>query len=99
MFDVKKERWRPLADSVTVDNVTWSRGSDFVYADSPRGERPVIERFRVADERRSKTVSLASLQKVPGQIDFWFGLAPDESPLIVHRLTTSEVYKLNWAGN
>jgi dipeptidyl aminopeptidase/acylaminoacyl peptidase len=99
LFDVKKERWRPLADSVTGDNVTWRRGSDFVYADSPRGERPVIERFRVSDGKRSEVVNLASLQNVPGQIDFWFGLAPDDSPLIVHRFTASEVYKLNWAGN
>jgi hypothetical protein len=99
LFDVNRQRWQPLADSVTGDNVTWSRDSLFVYADSPRGERPVIERFRVPDGERSEALSLRSLQKVPGQIDFWFGLAPDGAPLVVHRFTSSEVYKLNWALN
>lgn len=99
LFDMKKEKWRHLADSVTGDNVSWSRDSQFVYADSPRGERPVIERFRVANGKRSEIVSLASLQKVPGQIDFWFGLAPDDAPLIVHKFTSSEVYRLNWGRN
>jgi WD40 repeat protein len=99
LFDMKKGKWRQLADSVTGDNVAWSHDSEFLYADSPRGERPVIERFRVADGKRSEVVSLSSFQKVPGQIDFWFGLAPDEAPLIVHRFTASEVYKLNWTGN
>jgi Tol biopolymer transport system component len=99
LFDVKEGKWRQLADAVTGDNVAWSHNSEFLYADSPRGERPVIERFQVADGKRSDVVDLASLGKVPGQIDFWFGLAPDEAPLIVHRFTGSEVYRLSWTGN
>src|SRR5580765_2953569 len=68
---------RTLADSVTGDTITWSRDSQFVYADSSQGEKPVIERFRVRDGMRSTAVSLSEMQKLPGRMDSWFGLTPD----------------------
>lgn len=96
LFNLRKHRWRLLAESVNGDNLSWSHDSQFVYADSPQGERPVIERFRVGDGQRSKVVSLSELQKAPGQTDFWFGLMPDDSPILVQRFTGSEVYALDW---
>lgn len=98
LFDVVARRWRILAEGVTGDTVNWSRNSQYVYADSPQGEKPVIESFRVADGRRALVVSLADLQKVSGRIDFWFGLAPDDSPIVSHRFNGSEIYSLEWPG-
>jgi hypothetical protein len=97
LFNVRQEKWTLLANSVTGDNLAWSHDSRFVFADSPRGERPIIERFRINDGKRSAVVSLESLEEAPGQIDFWFGLAPGDAPLIVHRFTSSEAYELSWA--
>jgi Tol biopolymer transport system component len=96
LFDVNHKRWRPLADAVTGDTVNWSRNSRFVYADSSLAERPIIERFRVLDGRRSTAVSLEEVQKIPGQIDFWFGLDPSDTPFVVHRFNASEVYAMDW---
>ena len=76
--------------------MNWSSDSIFVYADSPQGERPVIERFRVSDGQRTIAASLTVLQKTQGQIGYWFGLAPDNSLLLYHLTRTSEVYALDW---
>jgi len=95
LFDYKSQQWRTLAGSVTGDTIAWSRDSQFVYADSSQGEKPVIERFRVRDGVRSTAVDLAELQKVPGQMDSWFGLTPDGTPILVHRFTASEVYAVD----
>lgn len=95
LFDYKHGRWRTLASSVTGDTIAWSRDSQFVYADSSQGEKPVIERFRVRDAMRSTAVDLAEMQKIPGQMDFWFGLTPDGAPFLVHRFTASEVYAVD----
>jgi Tol biopolymer transport system component len=99
LFDLKKRRWRTLAESVTGDNMNWSHDSKYLFADSPQLEKPVIERFRVSDGKRVTAVSLTALQKIPGQTDFWFGLTPDDSPILFHRFTTSEVYALNWSDH
>jgi hypothetical protein len=62
------------------------------HADSPPGETPVIERIRIADGKRETVASLSMLQKTIGQTDSWFGLAPDGSPILGHRLIGSEVF-------
>lgn len=95
LFDYKNEQWRTLASSVTGDTIAWARNSQFVYADSSQGEKPVIERFRIRDGMRNTVVDLLELQKLPGQMDFWFGLTPDDAPILVHRFTASEVYAVD----
>lgn len=97
LFDIAQKRWTTLAGSIMGDNLNWSSDSQYIYADSPHGENPIIERIRTADGKRETVASLSTLQKTIGQADFWFGLAPDGSPILGHRLIGSEVYVLNWA--
>jgi Tol biopolymer transport system component len=97
LFDVAQKRWTTLAGSIAGDNLNWSSDSQYVYADSPHGENPVIERIRITDGKCETVASLSTLQKTIGQADFWFGLAPDGSPILGHRFIGSEVYVLNWA--
>lgn len=97
LFDVKEQRWQRLAGSVAGDNINWSSDSRYIYVDNPRETRPVVERIRIKDGRRSNVVSLASLQNVPGTISPWFGLAPDNSPILAHMFGSSEIYALDWA--
>lgn len=96
LFDFKTRHWKILADGITGDNMSWSGDSQYIYADSPQGERPLIERICVNNGKREMVVGLASLQKVPGQIDFWFGLSPENRLILAHRLTSSEIYSLDW---
>lgn len=97
LFNVSRRQWALLADNVTGDNLGWSHDSQYVYADSPRGKRPVIERFRIRDGHRSTVVSLDPLEKVAGEMDFWFGLTAQDELLLVHIYNSSEAYALNWA--
>jgi hypothetical protein len=96
LFDVKSRRWSTIADGITGDDLNWSSDSQSIYAESPRGEKPVIERIQVKDGRRTTVVNLTSLQNIPNQLDRWFGLTPNNLPILLHRFTASEVYALNW---
>jgi Tol biopolymer transport system component len=96
LFDRAGERWRMLADSVNGDNISWSRDSQYVYVDSPRDKKPMIERVRVKDGQREIVVSLSDLEKVPGQTGPWIGLTPDNSPIVCHLFTASEIYEVKW---
>jgi Tol biopolymer transport system component len=96
LFDVRRRHWSMLADSITGDNINWSSDSQSIYADSPRGQRPVIERIRIKDKQRSTVVDLAPLQNISGRVQFWFGLTPDNSTILVHGLAAAEIYALEW---
>jgi len=96
LFDVRTERWTTLADSITGDGPNWSSDSQYIYVDTLQANRPVVERIRIRDGKRSTLVDLAPLQKSPGQLDYWIGLAPDNSPILLHQFTAVEVYSLEW---
>ena len=98
LFDVATRRWRMLAEDVTGDTITWSHNSKSVYADSPQGEKPIIESFQLSNKKRKTVVGLSELQKVSGRMEFWFGLDPDGSPILIHRSTASEIYSIEWSG-
>jgi Tol biopolymer transport system component len=98
LFDVAKSHWRVLAENVTGDTINWAQDSKEVYADSPQGERPVIESFRISNGERKLVVGLSELEKVPGRMEFWFGLTPDGSSILVHLFTASEIYSIEWGG-
>ncbi len=99
LFDLHKQRWSVLAESITGDNPNWSNDSRFIYVDNLQGEKPAIERIRVPDGQRATVVDLSSLQDVAGGIDVWFGLTPKNEPILYQRSSTSEVYALSWTDH
>jgi Tol biopolymer transport system component len=96
LLDLSKHRWKALADSVSGDNVNWSSDSKYVYFDGYGTINPAIERVRIRDSRRETVISLAPLQQAPGTISNWFGLTPENAPVVLHVLASSEVYELKW---
>jgi dipeptidyl aminopeptidase/acylaminoacyl peptidase len=96
VFDLNSARWATLAASVTGDNIDWSHDSQYIFADSPQGERPVIERFRVVDGQRTKVADLKPLLRVSGDLSTWIGLSSDDAPILLHLFNSSEIYSLDW---
>jgi Tol biopolymer transport system component len=97
LSDLKNQHWQVLADSITGDNPNWSRDSQYVYVETIKDKLPVIERVRIKDGYRETVADLTSLQKSSGQLDYWIGLTPDNSPILLHQFTTADVYALEWA--
>jgi dipeptidyl aminopeptidase/acylaminoacyl peptidase len=95
LFNVRRAQWTKLAESITGDNINWSSDSQSILVDSPRDEKPVLERIQVRSGLRVTVADLASLQKVPGAFS-WTGLTPNNSPLLLHMHSISEVYALEW---
>ncbi|HET9282769.1 MAG TPA: hypothetical protein VFR24_12475 [Candidatus Angelobacter sp.] len=95
LFNFGTQQWKVLAKSVSGDNVNWSSDSQYVYVDSPEAVQPRIERVRTRDGHRQTVLQLDSLQKA-GLFSPWFGLTPDNAPILGHLYTGSEVYELKW---
>ena len=98
LYEVATQRWHILAGATTGDDLNWSHDSQFLFVDSFQGDKPIIDRLRIRDGERSSVVGVSSLQRMPGSLSVWFGLAPDDSPVLLHLMTSSEVYGLNLSG-
>ena len=94
LYDVEKQHWTQLASSrFAFEN--WSHDGKFVYAEDYPDKTDDIVRVNVAN---GKVERLLSLKEIPRGFDpweFWVGLAPDDSPLLMRDKSTQEIYSMD----
>jgi serine/threonine protein kinase/Tol biopolymer transport system component len=95
LFDFTTQKWAELAD-MDVYYPTWSHDAKYIYFDTPLRDNPAIFRIRVSDHKVEQLVSLKDFRLAGGLVGAWFGLAPDDSPLLVRNVGTQEIYALDW---
>jgi Tol biopolymer transport system component len=89
LHDMKTRVWRALPDANHINNPSWSHDSKFIYYDTEGGPR-LLRRVRIADGHVEDLMDLVDyLVEVP-----WSGLAPDDSPLILHDTGSVNMYAL-----
>ncbi|HXP40124.1 MAG TPA: hypothetical protein VN833_07615, partial [Candidatus Acidoferrales bacterium] len=73
----------------------WSHDGKYLYAEDYSDSTDDMVRVTVAN---GKTERLLSLKEIPRGFDpweFWVGLAPDDSPLLMRDKSTQEIYSLD----
>jgi serine/threonine protein kinase/Tol biopolymer transport system component len=95
LFDFTTQKWAELAD-MDVYYPTWSHDAKYIYFDTPLRDNPAIFRIRVSDHKVEQLVSLKDFRLAGGLVGAWFGLAPDDSPLLLRNVGTQEIYALDW---
>jgi len=95
LFDFTTQKWAELADK-DVYYPTWSHDGEYIYFDTPLRDNPAIFRVRVSNHKMEQLVSLKDFRLASGLVGAWFGLAPDDSPLLVRNVGTEEIYALDW---
>jgi Tol biopolymer transport system component len=99
LYDMRTTAWTDLAgfaDSTIGANPTWSRDGKFIYVDAPDSPDPAIYRIAIPGGRMERVVSLKGIQRVHGNIGVWIGLTPDNLPLILRAVQSSEVWAWDW---
>jgi len=95
LFDFTSQKWMELANEQPYF-ATWSRDGKYIYFDTPQRDDPAIFRVRVSDHKLERLLSLKDFRLAAGYVGYWFGLAPDDSPLLVRNIGTDEIYDLDW---
>ncbi len=95
LFDFTTQKWAELADR-DVYYPTWSHDGEYIYFDTPLRDNPAIFRVKVSNHKVEQLVSLKDFRLAGGSVGAWFGLAPDDSPLLVRNIGTQEIYGLDW---
>ena len=93
LYDMQKKSWTPLAVS-RFGFENWSHDGKYLYAEDYPDKSDDVVRVSVTD---GKVERLGSLKEIPRGFDpweFWVGLAPDDSPLLMRDRSTQEIYSL-----
>ncbi len=94
LFDFKSETWAELARG-ELNWLNWSRDGRYVYFEQHGAEHAVL-RVGVGDHRVEEVVSLQNMKRAGVNGSFWFGLAPEDSPVVLRDTGTQEIYALDW---
>jgi hypothetical protein len=92
LFDYQTSKWDELfGDEASFPE--WSHDEKYVYFRTGQ----TVARVRISDRRIEDVVDLKSMGRLPvGTFGYWFGLAPDDSPLLSRDISTQEVYAIRW---
>ena len=74
----------------------WSHDGKYLYFwDFSKPGVGDILRLRLSDRKVEKAADLKGIgHAATGTYPGWFGLAPDDSPLVAHDISTQEIYAL-----
>lgn len=97
LFDFATQKWRQaFGGEIGYEN--WSHDGRYIYFESYLAK---IARFRIMRLRLTDgdVEELTNLDKIVRLTDseyanYWFGIAPDDSPLIFRSISTQEIYAL-----
>jgi serine/threonine protein kinase/Tol biopolymer transport system component len=96
LYTFATQKWEQLLLAKGIDYPTLSRSGEYIhFFDGVEDDTPFY-RVRVSDHKleRIEVVSL-SRGMAKGQFGQWTGLAPDDSPLLLHDTGFQEIYALD----
>jgi eukaryotic-like serine/threonine-protein kinase len=91
LFDFATGKWTEIYKGL-VGWPSWSRNGRHLYFDTGTE----VQRVRIADNNLQMVISTKGVRRTAGSFGSWFGIAPDESPLIMRDVGTQEIYALDW---
>ena len=53
-------------------------------------------RLRISDGQIEKVANLTGIRRVPGAFGAWFGLGPNDEPLLLRNAGNQQIYALDW---
>jgi serine/threonine protein kinase/Tol biopolymer transport system component len=93
LYDLQKKTWTPLAVS-RFGFENWSHDGKYLYAEDYSDKADDMVRVSLADGKVERLVNLKDIPRGFDPWEFWVGLAPDDSPLLMRDRSTQEIYSL-----
>lgn len=94
LFDLQKQQWTELVRS-ELNWFNWSRDGQRVYFEQ-HGAVHAVMRVNLDTRKVDEMVSLQGVKRTGINGSFWFGVAPDDSPIVLRDTATQEIYALDW---
>jgi eukaryotic-like serine/threonine-protein kinase len=94
VYDVEKKTWRELATS-RFGFENWSHDDKYIYAEDYSDKTDDMVRVNVANGDMDRFLNLKEIPRGFDPWEFWVGLAPDDSTLLMRDRSTQEIYSLD----
>ena len=94
LYDLEKNNWSQLGVS-RFGFESWSHDGKYLYAEDYSDSTDDIVRVNVANGKMERLLSLKEVPRGFDPWEFWVGLAPDDSPLLMRDKSTQEIYSLD----
>jgi serine/threonine protein kinase len=94
LYDTEKKNWTQLALS-RLGFENWSHDGRFLYAEDYSDKTDSFVRVNVGNGKVDRLLSLMEIPRGFDPWEFWVGLAPDDSPLLMRDRSTQEIYSLD----
>jgi len=94
LYDVARKSWSTLATSL-YGYENWSRDGKYLYAEDFSDNIDDIVRIRVPDGKIERLFSIKDVHRGFDPWEFWVGLTPDDSVMIMRDRSTQEIYSLD----
>jgi serine/threonine protein kinase/Tol biopolymer transport system component len=98
LYDFRTHQWGKVAANLSFSCMNWSHDSRYIYFATLQGIalESVFYRLRVSDGGIERVADLKGLRQAPPDFgDYWQGLTPDDSPLIMCDIGSQEIYALD----
>jgi Tol biopolymer transport system component/DNA-binding winged helix-turn-helix (wHTH) protein len=93
IFDLATQRWSTLLKHEgSIGFPNWSHDGRYVYI-LYLNDKPGIYRIRVTGGEAERVVDLTGFHHT-GTVTYWFGLDPDDAPLLLRDAGTEDIYAL-----
>ncbi|HET7216242.1 MAG TPA: hypothetical protein VFL79_21820, partial [Terriglobia bacterium] len=97
LFDLATHKAAELVKGTGVSWPEWSGNSKDIYFVLERPNTPSGRyRIQIADRKLEMVESYKDARLTGDTFGNWYGLAPDNSPLILRDAATQEIYALDW---
>ncbi len=94
LYDMEKKGWTQLAVSrFAFEN--WSHDGKYLYTEDYSDKTDDLVRVNVANGKVERVFGLKEVPRGFDPWEFWIGLAPDDSPLLMRDKSTQEIYSLD----
>jgi Tol biopolymer transport system component len=94
LYDMEKKAWAQLAVSrFAFEN--WSHDGKYLYTEDYSDKTDDLVRVNVANGKVERVFGLKEVPRGFDPWEFWIGLAPDDSPLLMRDESTQEIYSLD----
>jgi serine/threonine protein kinase/Tol biopolymer transport system component len=94
LFNLRTQRWTELVRG-ELNWLNWSRDGRRVYFEQ-HGAQHAVMRVGLENHNVEEIVGLQNVKRAGANGSFWFGLAPDDSPMVLRDTGTQEIYALDW---
>jgi Tol biopolymer transport system component len=93
LFDFASQKWEEIA-KISPGFPNWSKNGEYVYF-LRQEDQPSVMRIHIRDRKIERVADLKNFRQT-GYWSVWLGMAPDDSPLLLHDIGTQEIYALDW---